>query len=88
MKLEDIKFALMKIVGDSETPNENVGTDIGKASFALVKVEQDAGDVGSRSIKALKKQLQFKGNITESESGDYWLVYREQSQVTLADLGI
>tara|TARA_R100001530_G_C4315193_1_gene154145 strand:+ start:705 stop:968 length:264 start_codon:yes stop_codon:yes gene_type:complete len=86
MKLADIKMTLMKIVGDSDTPNENVGTDVSASSFALVKVDQEDGEVTKGIATKLKKELEFRGNIVSSESEEYWLIYRERSQVTLVDL--
>ena len=86
MKLADIKFTLFKIVGDSDTENENVGNDIDRASFALVKVDQNDEEVTRGIATKLKRELEFKGNIKASKSDEYWLIYRKPSEISLADL--
>ena len=87
MKLADIKFTLFKIVGDSDTENENVGDDINRASFAMVKIEQNDDEVTKGQAVKFKKELEFRGNVVASKSEKYWLIYRYPSEITLASLG-
>ena len=84
MKLNDIVLSFMRIVGDNETPNENC--EHGEADFALIEIDNEAGEIDKKTATLIKKRLEYRGNVVESSNSDYWLIYSRPSSFRLGDI--